>query len=428
MTDNSDFTYQFESEFSEMQRLAEGTYCDTYLIRLYGKLHFAKQLKKPYASMPIFRTAFVKEFETGYRLDHPALPKYISLNNQADEPVIIEEYIEGKTLTAFVNDNPGYYKNRRHADAFIDDLLSVIGYLHQHDIIYLDLKPDNIMVSSVGHQLHLVDLGGCWTSTFDNTTAYTPSFSAPEQIQAGYQQNVRTDIFLIGKILQFIKVPPIYNKVVKSCLQERLSCRYSNIEELLSAIRNTRKRGRLKILSVALLLILIGVTVAFFVPWREENGEAVLALKQRTTAGSPKPSKATLPVTYNRQQPQKRKQNKTAETLQGNGHVNGSQKLSSSSDKSVIHPEPSLESDMLADLHRGMDHAFNRHLSVLNASSSFDAETWGAHWQPYTEEVKKVEDIIHEEYPSIPLSEIREQSRQYMSQTVSPVFAKLKVD
>lgn len=179
---------------------------------------------------------------------------------------------------------------------------------------------------------------------------------------------------------------------------------------------------------MALLLILIGVTVAFFVPWREENGEAVLALKQRTTAGSPKPSKATLPVTYNRQQPQKRKQNKTAETLQGNGHVNGSQKLSSSSDKSVIHPEPSLESDMLADLHRGMDHAFNRHLSVLNASSSFDAETWGAHWQPYTEEVKKVEDIIHEEYPSIPLSEIREQSRQYMSQTVSPVFAKLKVD
>ena len=81
---------------------------------------------------------------------------------------------------------------------------------------------------------------------------------------------------------------------------------------------------------------------------------------------------------------------------------------------------------MIADLHRAMDKAFDRHLAPLNKYASFDTITWSEHWLPYTDEVKRVVKDIHGKYPAIPLSEIKEQSERYMSQTVSPMFAKLR--
>ena len=86
----------------------------------------------------------------------------------------------------------------------------------------------------------------------------------------------------------------------------------------------------------------------------------------------------------------------------------------------------STKGTMIADLHRAMNKAFDRHLAPLNKYASFDAITWSEHWLPYTGEVERVVKDIHDKYPAIPLSEIKEQSERYMSQTVSPMFAKLR--
>ncbi len=48
----------------------QGATCDTFRVKLYGKLHFLKRLKPELAGDIRYQEALRKEFETGYRLEH----------------------------------------------------------------------------------------------------------------------------------------------------------------------------------------------------------------------------------------------------------------------------------------------------------------------------------------------------------------------
>jgi hypothetical protein len=63
---------------------SHGAFCDTFRVKLYGKLHFLKRLKAEYAGDIRFQEALRKEFETGYRLEHPNLARYISLDDDRE--------------------------------------------------------------------------------------------------------------------------------------------------------------------------------------------------------------------------------------------------------------------------------------------------------------------------------------------------------
>ena len=91
------------SQFSNSQSLYEGmervdthgATCDTFRVKLYGKLHFLKRLKSEFSGDVRYREALRKEFETGYRLEHPNLVRYISLDSNG----ILMESVNGETLT-----------------------------------------------------------------------------------------------------------------------------------------------------------------------------------------------------------------------------------------------------------------------------------------------------------------------------------------
>ena len=174
------------SQFSNSQSLYEGmeqvdtqgATCDTFRMKLYGKLHFLKRLKAEYAGDVHYREALRKEFETGYRLEHPNLVRYISLDNDG----ILMEYVDGETLSQRLVTHPDYFKNRKNTDKFIHQLLDVVSYLHSHQVLHLDLKPDNILLTRIGSDVKLIDLGCCYTDTFPDTTGHTNTFAAPEQL------------------------------------------------------------------------------------------------------------------------------------------------------------------------------------------------------------------------------------------------------
>ena len=94
--DVSAFSGPLDRVTSQKQLYLNGSTCQTYIVRVYGKLHFKKQLKAEYKGMPQYVEAFRKEFEVGYRLNHPALPCYVALGDEDGCPYILEEYIDGK--------------------------------------------------------------------------------------------------------------------------------------------------------------------------------------------------------------------------------------------------------------------------------------------------------------------------------------------
>lgn len=261
--ESSQFT-DSQPHFESLEPLdTQGATCNTFRVKLYGKLHFLKRLKPELANDIRYQEAIRKEFETGYRLEHPNLVRYITLNDDG----ILMEYIDGETLTQCLANHPDYFKNKNNTDKFLCQLLDVVGYLHNHQVLHLDLKPDNILLTRINNDVKLIDFGCCYTDTFTDTQGRTNRFAAPEQFpspagegQGEVSVDVRTDIYAIGKILELLPNHPIYNKVAQRCTQHDPDSRYQSVADLQFALFPKKKF----VLWPLLMILAVVLTVGYF--------------------------------------------------------------------------------------------------------------------------------------------------------------------
>ena len=248
--DTSSFS-DIQQSFPDAELLpVGGSTCDCYRVRLYGKLHFLKRLKPELRTDPRYVSALQKEFETGYRLDHPHLVRYVSKGDD----YLLTEYVDGENFAQFAANHPEYFKSRKQTDRLLSQLLDVVGFLHQHQIVHLDLKPENILITRIGHEVKLTDLGYCYADAYTDTMGHTDKYAAPEQLNGSSIVDARTDIYAIGKILHTLPNYLIYNKVIARCTAIDPSDRYQSIEELQSALKPST---HLIILMAILLVIAI---------------------------------------------------------------------------------------------------------------------------------------------------------------------------
>lgn len=255
------------SRFEAVEQLeAQGATCDTYRVKLYGKLHFLKRLKPEVAGDIRYQEALRKEFETGYQLEHPNLVRYISL----DDDYILMEYVDGETLSTRLATQPDYFRNRKNTDKFLHQLLDVVGYLHSHQVLHLDLKPDNILLNRIGSDVKLIDLGCCYTDTFPDTTGRTVAFAAPEQLTGGVV-DVRTDIYAIGRILECLPGHNIYNKVIARCTAPDPTARYQTISDLQDALSARRPHTFWPVL----MLLVVVLSIGYFIFTRQQQAAEV---------------------------------------------------------------------------------------------------------------------------------------------------------
>ena len=251
-----------QSRFESIEQLdTQGATCDAFRVKLYGKLHFLKRLRPEYVGDIRYQEALRKEFETGYQLEHPNLVRYISL----DADSILMEYVDGETLTQRLATHPDYFKNRKNADRFVRQLLDAISYLHSHQVLHLDLKPDNILLTRINDDVKLIDLGCCRTDTFVDTPGYTSRYAAPEQLSGG-EVDARTDIYAIGKIIEQLPCHSRYNKVIARCTAENPEERYQSVLDVRKALPSAMP----KLMGVILLTILVVVAVAVLL-WYSSN-------------------------------------------------------------------------------------------------------------------------------------------------------------
>ena len=242
------------TSFDSMESLpVNSSTCDAYRVKLYGKLHFVKRLKPQYANDIRYREALRKEFETGFGLEHPHLVRYIALDGDS----LIIEHVDGETLESLLTSNTTYFTQRKNTNRLLLQLLDAVRYLHSHQILHLDLKPENIMLTRINHDVKLIDLGCCRTDSFDDTRGHTVTYAAPEQISGG-DVDERTDIYAIGKIMEKLPNHYIYNKVISRCTAKEKNQRYQSVDELIKDLKPKTLALPITI-GVVLSLIIIGL-------------------------------------------------------------------------------------------------------------------------------------------------------------------------
>ena len=261
--DTSSFS-DIQQSFPDAELLpVGGSTCDCYRVRLYGKLHFLKRLKPELRTDPRYVSALQKEFETGYRLDHPHLVRYVSKGDD----YLLTEYVDGENFAQFAANHPEYFKSRKQTDRLLSQLLDVVGFLHQHQIVHLDLKPENILITRIGHEIKLTDLGYCYADAYTDTMGHTDKYAAPEQLNGSSIVDARTDIYAIGKILQTLPNFNIYNKVIARCTATDPSDRYQSIEELQSALKPSTHL----IILMAILLVIAILLGSYYMFQRKDS-------------------------------------------------------------------------------------------------------------------------------------------------------------
>lgn len=257
MDEISHFTRQLDTDNSSTpnteQFVANGSTSTCYLMRYHGKLVFEKRLKAEFSGKEHYVANFRKEFEVGFNIDNDCIVHYIALKEDERGVFILTDYVKGLTLSDFVAKNPNYFRTSAHRKAFMAQLFSAVDCLHSHQVLHLDLKPDNVMITDVGHHVKLIDLGFCYQDGFPFGTGGTKGFSSPEQFTKAFPLSAASDIYAVGRILDFLHMAP--RGIITKCTKLDPRKRYQSVEELNRAFRLRHQVKRVALFLAAVCAI-----------------------------------------------------------------------------------------------------------------------------------------------------------------------------
>lgn len=115
---------------------------------------------------------------------HPQIPELLAYFTQDNRQYLVQEFIDGQNLEQELADEGPF--NESKIRQLLQDLLPVLQFVHEKQVIHRDIKPDNIIRRRADGQLVLVDFGAAKvitpTALFATATRIgAPEFVAPEQ-------------------------------------------------------------------------------------------------------------------------------------------------------------------------------------------------------------------------------------------------------
>ncbi|HET9999638.1 MAG TPA: serine/threonine-protein kinase [Ktedonobacteraceae bacterium] len=203
-------------------------------------------------------------------LKHPCIPSVRDFFDQNGKNYLVMDFIEGRTLAeVFAKEGnvPGVNGARGVSEArarnWARQICSVLAYLHSQNppIIFRDLKPSNIMVTS-RDEIKLIDFGIARTfqSQRQSTVIMTIGYAPPEQMQGNAEP--RSDLYALGSTIHRVltqhdpannkptlftfpivrmlrpDVSVAFDKVIMKALESDVRARWSSAAEMERAIIN----------------------------------------------------------------------------------------------------------------------------------------------------------------------------------------------
>jgi len=238
------------------------------------------------------------------------IPKLYAFFSEENEFYLVQELIEGETLTQIVKRDGPFREDE--VTSLLTDLLPTLSYVHSKGIIHRDIKPSNVMLRGQDRKPVLIDFGAVKEATtlIDERGVYSPSiivgtpgFMADEQ--AAGRPVLASDIYSLGWTAIFLltgKAPaelcdvrtggvPWYNyaphvshrlaQILYKAIETLARDRYQTAQEMLDAVRPAPLRP---------------APAAGVAPRTDENAQAASTVLVEPEAPPPTPPPASQPT------------------------------------------------------------------------------------------------------------------------------------
>jgi len=202
--------------------LGQGGFGRTYLAidqERFDERCVLKEFVVPYqdeAQIEKSRTLFQREASILYQIQHPQVPRFWAAFEDDRRLFLVQDYIEGQTYRQLLSDRKQQQRTFSEAEVihFLSQLLPVLTYLHDREIIHRDITPENVILKptpAANPELPttesglpvLIDFGavkeatGHWPLASGLTRVGKVGYAPPEQLQTG-KVYPNSDVYALG--------------------------------------------------------------------------------------------------------------------------------------------------------------------------------------------------------------------------------------
>ncbi|MBE9216413.1 serine/threonine protein kinase [Plectonema cf. radiosum LEGE 06105] len=187
-----------KQRYRAMKPIGQGGFSRTFLARDEDKPSFPNCVIKQFYPQAQGTSTLPKAIELfnqeAMRLDelgkHRQIPELLAYFTQDDRQYLVQEFIDGLNLAQELNQNGVY--NETQIQQLLNELLRILQFCHQKQVIHRDIKPENIIRRhnplKMRGQIVLVDFGASKVVTQTSihqtgTSIGTPEYVAPEQMR-----------------------------------------------------------------------------------------------------------------------------------------------------------------------------------------------------------------------------------------------------
>ena len=235
--------------------ISKDTRVDLVESQITGQRCISKKVFKNANSLVIHQ--FHVEVDVLSQFNHPFVPVLIDVMDNLDSYALIESYIEGESFNSWRKIHPlrfQWYKRD-----FILQLFDLLDELHGLGYLYIDLKPDNLIIRK--NKLYLVDFNACVEIGSMKAVMASKENWAPE-FNSDIEKRESSDVWALGKLIRMTYLPGIVYWMMYPSRTRKVNKRFRSIGKMKSIFILALRIQRFLLITVLILSFLL-VRTAF---------------------------------------------------------------------------------------------------------------------------------------------------------------------